>query len=78
MEQFNSLKDDDRAEFVMKVIADRIGEGREFVRAGTGVLGRHMGSGCEVREDIRIEFEAGELVYSVDLKLGPIKGESQD
>lgn len=75
--EINRLKGDDRAEFVMKVIADRIGEREEFLQAGTRALQRHMCSDCEVKDEIEIDFRAGEFVYSISLKFDGVEGESQ-
>jgi hypothetical protein len=57
----NELKGDDRAEFLMKVIAERTDGDERFVCDGTAVLGKQICSKCEIGPNIDVKFRSGEV-----------------
>lgn len=69
----NELKGDDRAEFLMKVIAERTDGDERFVRDGTVVRGKQICSKCEIGPSIDVKFSSGEVTYTVDLRLHGVK-----
>lgn len=69
MKQLNSLKGDDRAGYLMKVIAERIKGDDGFVRNGTAALREKICSKCEIGKSIHVKFRSGKTTYTLDIKL---------
>jgi len=74
MKRLNSLNGDDRAAYLMSLIAKRIDADKDVVRDGTAALGKQICSKCEIGRSINVKFKSGKTTYSLGLKLSGIEG----
>ncbi|MEM5472974.1 hypothetical protein WNZ14_14670 [Hoeflea sp. AS60] len=72
MTRLNSLNGDDRAAYLMGLIAKRIDADKGVVRNGTAALRKKICSKCEIGRSINVKFQSGKTTYSVMLKLSGI------
>ncbi|MEM5472973.1 hypothetical protein WNZ14_14665 [Hoeflea sp. AS60] len=72
MNRLNSLNGDDRAGYLMGLIAKRIDADKGVVRNGTAALRKRICSKCEIGREVNVKFKSGKTTYSVALKLSGI------
>ena len=74
MKRLNSLNGDDRASYLMSLIAKRIDADKGVVRHGTAALRKQICSKCEIGRSINVKFKSGKTTYSLGLRLSGIEG----
>lgn len=68
MQQINALKGDDRPAYALKVIAEEIGTGKEFVAAGTKAFDGIWCGPCKMADELAVKFRADDAIYSLTVR----------
>lgn len=68
MEQINALKGDNRPTYALKVIAEEIGAGKEFVTAGAKAFEDIWCGPCKMADEVFVKFQAEEASFGLTVR----------
>jgi hypothetical protein len=68
MKQINALKGDDRPTYALKVIAEEIGAGDEFVAAGMKAFEDIWCGPCKMADELAVKIRADDAIYSLTVR----------